>query len=297
MSYQINNTFIITPTSPNLYITRMLNNMEEARMMKEERNDWTKVYYKMLKELETMIDVQKQVKDMMKIVEEANTIIAEMEGSILKASNNNWVITTMNITGVSEDLRYLIQSDMENWVFQIQRMLRDELDAYKGRENIYVDDNIQEIQELFKEEEIKKEDRRIEKEEIILIKPYEVLKSKSSTPSTTSFITDEVKNLLKYMKFIWSPTQTRLFKPLPHYQSLKSRDEQDPEFWKEIATALVDQKHNIETARNSYPIVMFQEGPPHELYFIAIDNQKQIIIGPSRKIVATYVVGELEVLI
>ena len=89
MSYQINNTFIITPTSPNLYITRMLNNMEEARMMKEERNDWTKVYYKMLKELETMIDVQKQVKDMMKIVEEANTIIAEMEGSILKASNNN----------------------------------------------------------------------------------------------------------------------------------------------------------------------------------------------------------------
>ena len=81
-------------------------------------------------------------------------------------------------------------------------MLRDELDAYKGRENIYVDDNIQEIQELFKEEEIKKEDRRIEKEEIILIKPYEVLKSKSSTPSTTSFITDEVKNLLKYMKFI-----------------------------------------------------------------------------------------------
>jgi len=88
--------------------------MEEARMMKEERNDWTKVYYKTLKELETMIDVQKQVKNMMKIVEEANTTMMEMEGSILKASNNNWVITTMNITVVSEDLRYLIQSNMEN---------------------------------------------------------------------------------------------------------------------------------------------------------------------------------------
>ena len=83
-------------------------------MMKEERNDWTKVYYKTLKELETMIDVQKQVKNMMKIVEEANTTMMEMEGSILKASNNNWVITTMNITVVSEDLRYLIQSNMEN---------------------------------------------------------------------------------------------------------------------------------------------------------------------------------------
>ena len=82
--------------------------MKEARMMKEERNDWTKVYHKMLKGLETMIDVQKQVKDMMKIVEEANTMMTEIEGSILKASNNNQVITATNIIGVSEDLRYLI---------------------------------------------------------------------------------------------------------------------------------------------------------------------------------------------
>jgi len=108
---------------------------------------------------------------------------------------------------------------------------------------------------------------------------------------------DEVKNLLKYMKFVRSPTQTRLFRPLPHYQSLKSKGKQDSEFWKEIATALVDQKHNTETARNGYPIVIFQEGLPHEPYFIAINNRGQIIIGPSKKTVATYVVGELEVLV
>ena len=99
------------------------------------------------------------------------------------------------------------------------------------------------------------------------------------------------------MKFVRSPTQTRLFKPPPHYQSLKSRGEQDPMFWKEVATALVDQKHNTEAARNGYQIPMFQGGPLHELYLIAIDNRKQIIIGPSKKIVATHVVGELEVLI
>ena len=104
-------------------------------------------------------------------------------------------------------------------------MLADKLDAYKGRENVYMDDNIQEIQKLFKEEEIKKEDRRIEKEEILLIKPYKVSEFKSSMPLTTSFITDKVKNLLKYMKFVQSPIQMRLFKPLPHYQSLKFRGE------------------------------------------------------------------------
>ena len=89
-------------------------------MMKEERNDWTKLYHKMLKGLEVMIDVQKQVKNMMKIVAETNITITEIEDTILKASTNNQVINAMNITGVSEDLRYLIQSNMENRVFQIQ---------------------------------------------------------------------------------------------------------------------------------------------------------------------------------
>ena len=59
----------------------------------------------------------------------------------------------------------------------------------------------------------------------------------------------------------------------------------------------MEQKHNIETARNSYPIIMFQGGSLHEPYFIAINNRGQIIIGPSKKTVATYVVGELKVLV
>jgi len=68
----------------------------------------------MLKGLEAMIDVQKQVKDIMKIVAETNTTITEMEDSILKASINNQVINATNIAEVSEDLQYLIQSDMGN---------------------------------------------------------------------------------------------------------------------------------------------------------------------------------------
>ena len=59
----------------------------------------------------------------------------------------------------------------------------------------------------------------------------------------------------------------------------------------------MNQKHNIETARNGYQIPVFQEDPLHKPYFIAIDNREQIIISPSKKIVATHVVGELEILI
>ena len=128
-------------------------------------------------------------------------------------------------------------------------MLANKLDIYKGKENAYMEDNIWEIQELFKDKESKKERGHIEEEEVIVVKLYKVSKSSSLTTLTTSFIMEEVKNLLKYMKFIQSLTQTWLFQPPPHYQSLKSRGE--------VVMAFVDQKHNTKTARNSYPIIMF----------------------------------------
>jgi len=49
-------------------------------------------------------------------------------------------------------------------------MLADKLNAYKGRGNTYVDNNIQEIQNLFKEEESKKEEGQVEDKEVILVK-------------------------------------------------------------------------------------------------------------------------------
>ena len=99
------------------------------------------------------------------------------------------------------------------------------------------------------------------------------------------------------MKFIHSPTQTRIFQPSLHYQSLKFRGKQNQEFWKEVATVLVKNKYNTKTAQNDYPITMYQGGPLHKPYVITINNRGQVIIGPNKKTVATYMVGELEVLI
>ena len=102
-------------------------------------------------------------------------------------------------------------------------MLADELDQYKGKGNRYVEENIREIQDLYIEEKNREEKEVVEEEKVILVKPYEMFTTMSS--SSTSFITDEVENLFKHMKFVQTPSQTRLFKPPPHYQSLKSRGE------------------------------------------------------------------------
>jgi len=139
---------------------------------------------------------------MMKMAEEADTTITEIEKTILKASINNRIMNTTNILRISEDLQNLIQCDMENWIYQIQRMLADELDTYKGKGNKYVEDNIKEIQELYKEKEDKRNQGAIEENKVILIKLYEVSSLSSATTTKSSFINDEVKNLMKYMKFV-----------------------------------------------------------------------------------------------
>ena len=93
--------------------------MEKAKLFKKEHNDWTKLYHKTLKGLEAMIDVQRQVWDIMKMVEETNMTITEIERIILKASINNWITSTTNILGISEDLQYLIQSNTEDQIYQV----------------------------------------------------------------------------------------------------------------------------------------------------------------------------------
>ena len=91
---------------------------------------------------------------------------------------------------------------MDERALQIQRMLADKLDQYKGMGNKYMEENIQEIQELYMDKEKEKGKGKVKDKEIILIKPYEVSTATISSTSQTSFITKEVENLSKYMKFI-----------------------------------------------------------------------------------------------
>ena len=99
-----NNNYTTASTFPNPYISRKLNNINQAQVIKREQEDWTRTYHKMLKGIEAMIDVQRIIKDMKKLAGEANTMVTEMEGSILATSINNQTTNTTNMVGISEDL-------------------------------------------------------------------------------------------------------------------------------------------------------------------------------------------------
>ena len=62
------------------------------------------MYHKTLKGIEAMIDVQRAIKDMKKLAEEAGTTIMELEGTILTASINNRTMNAMDITQMAEDI-------------------------------------------------------------------------------------------------------------------------------------------------------------------------------------------------
>jgi len=87
--------------------------MDQAQVMKREREDWMRLYHKTLKGIEAMIDVQRMLKDMKKIAEETSTTVTKIEGTILMASVNNRTMNATNITQIAGDLRYLVQSDMD----------------------------------------------------------------------------------------------------------------------------------------------------------------------------------------
>ena len=181
-------------------------------------------------------------------------------------------------------------------------MLVNKLGNCKGKGNKYVEGHINKIQDTYKQEDIEmkiqepsKGKQQIQNEEVLLYKSYKVESSKPKTPEP-KFIQDKINNLEKYMKFMQLPVQTMPFLPPLHYKTLWPQGEQDKQHWNEITVVFLEKKHNTDITRKDFLIKMYTRGLPHEPYFITLILQGKIIVGPTKKLVTTYVVGDLALL-
>ena len=111
--------FNIAPTLSNLYVTHTLKNMELVKIMNNKRKNWTKKHYKLIWGIERIVDMQLQLQNIVKLAEEDNTQVVEIEVTILQASHNYRIQIAGNIFSISEDLQNIIQSDMENQVYHV----------------------------------------------------------------------------------------------------------------------------------------------------------------------------------
>ena len=121
-----------------------------------------KKYYRIIWGIETMVDIQIQLQNIIKLAEVVNTQLAEIETTILQASNSYKNQSTKDIFSILQDLQNIIQGDIENQAYHIQTLLADELDICKGKENMYAEKHIKEIQEVYKWE-----DQRVEQPIIV----------------------------------------------------------------------------------------------------------------------------------
>ena len=105
---------------------------------------------------------------------------------------------------------------------------------------------------------------------MFLYKLYDISLEPSRPTTLESFLLkEEVNNLEKTLKILQSSTKTIPFLPPAHYKMIQQ-----------------DGEKNI-------PIKMYSGRLPHELFFIALNLQGTIFIGPTKKLVASYIIGDL----
>ena len=79
MAYQ----FIIASTSPNLYISHTINNIDLITTLNNKRKDWTRKYHKIIRGLEIIANIQLQLQNIIRLAKFANTQLIEVETTIL----------------------------------------------------------------------------------------------------------------------------------------------------------------------------------------------------------------------
>ena len=90
-----------------------------------------KKYYKIIREIKIIVNIQLQ--NIVKLAEVANTQLAEIEMTILQASNIYRIQIVSNIFSILEELQHIIQENTETQAYHTQTLLADELNRCNGK--------------------------------------------------------------------------------------------------------------------------------------------------------------------
>jgi len=98
MSYQ----FATAPISSNLYIAHIVNNIYLIMILNKEKKDEIEKYHKIIQGLETIVDIQLQLQNIVKLANAANNQLTDIKTTLLQASKNYKI--DGDIYSISEEL-------------------------------------------------------------------------------------------------------------------------------------------------------------------------------------------------
>ena len=96
------------------------------------------------------------------------------------------------------------------------------------------------------------------------------------------------------MKILQSPTKTSPFLLPAYYKTIRQDREKNMQYWKEIIAKFIKQKHNLDISYQEFPIKIYTEGLPHKPFFIVLTLWETMVIRPTKNLVASYMVRDLE---
>jgi len=120
-------------------------------MTLNKKKDWVKKYYKIIQELETMVDIYLQIQDIVKQANAVNDQLADIGTILLQIREIHKMQVEGDIYSILEELCNIIHRDMERQAYYIQVLLADELDQYKEREVETVNEYVKTLQEAYQE--------------------------------------------------------------------------------------------------------------------------------------------------
>jgi len=89
---------------PNPYVLQIVNNLDLIITLNRKKKDWTKKYYKIIQGLETMVDIQMQIQDLVKLADVVNNQLANIKIILLQAEEMYKMQIGRNIYSISEKL-------------------------------------------------------------------------------------------------------------------------------------------------------------------------------------------------
>jgi hypothetical protein len=229
-------------------------------------------------------------------------------------------------------LRIVRMSTTAQHAQSIQNSLARSLDKFRSLHTDAVDLHIQEIQDSFANtdpypppipqakrspkpqeiiKELSKEIDDVEEKEKEVAKPHEVeamdedddipplpiitpsILSHSPQGSVTPTMAEEVDHLEAFLNMYYTtPTKVVRFHPPQGYRSLKKGGEKDTRYWHNILDVFMDIADVTSTTRKGISIAMLQGGPPHAPFFICEYQSGGYVVGPSKKRLACYAIGD-----
>ena len=96
--------FATAPSFPNPHVLQIVNNLDLIVTLNREKKDWTKKYYKIIQGLKTMVDIQMQIQDLVKLADVVNNQLANIKIILLQAGEMYKMQISRDIYSISEKL-------------------------------------------------------------------------------------------------------------------------------------------------------------------------------------------------